>query len=372
MQKVTKQKNGRYQRSIVVGHEADGKPVRKFFTAKTQRELDGKIAEYRAQERSGLAVADDRLTFAQMAALWLEQYNPTAGLTRRKRCRTVAEKSLVPVLGGMKLKDLRKMHLQAIVNGMTEAGYSEKTMAELKQIASQILEMAVENDFLGRNVFLKVKVPKVEAEERKPIGEHERQLIEAYYKGHRMGVPALIMLYCGLRKGELLALTWEDIDLEAKILTVNKSAWFDNNRAAVKPPKSKAGTRTIPIPDKLVNILRETATEGLVCPKKAGGLMTHTVYLRNWNSFIHYLNLKAGGKDRSRSNPKVWAMEAFTAHQLRHSYATMLYDAGVDVLTAQKYLGHADVQTTMKIYTHLSARKEQGSIEAWNTYVSQL
>lgn len=100
--------------------------------------------------------------------------------------------------------------------------------------------------------------------------------------------------------------------------------------------------------------------------------MTHTVYLRNWNSFIHYLNLKAGGKDRSRSNPKVWAMEAFTAHQLRHSYATMLYDAGVDVLTAQKYLGHADVQTTMKIYTHLSARKEQGSIEAWNTYVSQL
>lgn len=75
------------------------------------------------------------------------------------------------------------------------------------------------------------------------------------------------------------------------------------------------------------------------------------------------------GEDASRSNPKIQAVEPFTAHQLRHTYATMLYDAGVDVLTAQRLLGHADVQTTMRIYTHLSKQKEQQSIAALNAHI---
>ena len=87
---------------------------------------------------------------------------------------------------------------------------------------------------------------------------------------------------------------------------------------------------------------------------------------------MHYLNIQAGGRDRSRSNPKIVAMEPFTAHQLRHSYATMLYDADVDVKTAQKLLGHADFGVTMKIYTHLSAEKETAGIEKLNEHLDQL
>ncbi len=373
MQKVTKQKNGRYQRSIVIGHDSDGKVIRKFFTAKTQRELDSKIAEFKSSQSKGIPAINSSMTFAQISALWLDQYNPLVGLTRRKRCETVVTKNLNPIIGALKLKDIRKMHLQGIINDMAQSGYAEKTMSELKQIACQVLDMAVDNDMIARNPFATVKVPKVEREERKPIGELERRLIEEHYASHYMGVPSMIMLYCGLRKGELLALEWSDIDFVAKTLTISKSAWFDNNRVAVKPPKSRAGCRVVPIPDKLVAILqtaRNSATDALVCPRKTGGLCTHTTYVRYWASFIRHLNLQAGGKDASRSNPKVWAIDNFTAHQLRHTYATMLYDAGVDMLTAQKHLGHSDVQTTMRIYTHLSERKEQGSVEAWNEYVS--
>ena len=79
---------------------------------------------------------------------------------------------------------------------------------------------------------------------------------------------------------------------------------------------------------------------------------------------MHYLNIQAGGRDASRSNPKVIAMDRFTAHQLRHTYATMLYDAGVDVKTAQDFLGHADPTVTMNIYTHLSSQKKEKAVQA--------
>lgn len=175
----------------------------------------------------------------------------------------------------------------------------------------------------------------------------------------------------GVRRGELLALTWEDVDLEAATLTVNKSAWFDNNRVAVKEPKSKAGVRAVPIPQKIQLILtqqKEKAICPYVCPSTQGKIMTHVAYVNAWNSYLHFLNLKAGGRDRSRISPKVQAMKPFAAHQLRHTYATMLYDAGVDMKSAQKFLGHSDIQVTLKIYTHLSDEKEQVAVDALNQH----
>lgn len=81
----------------------------------------------------------------------------------------------------------------------------------------------MENDLIHRNVFAKVTVPKTEAEEREPIDEATRKLIFDTCEGHRMGIPALVMLYTGIRKGELLALKWEDVDLVGERLTVNKA-----------------------------------------------------------------------------------------------------------------------------------------------------
>lgn len=369
MPSVTKQKNGRYQRSVKIGDDAAGKPIRKFFTATTLREVNALVAEFKHQQKQGLSNTD--MTFAAMGDIWLEQYKVGIGLTAKKRYTSVLHTHLNPTLGKIKLKELKPLHLRGIVNTLAEQGYSEKTMVEIKQAAAQILDAAVENDYAVRNVFAKVSVPKTGKTERAPIGERERQLIFETCLEHRMGVPALIMLYTGIRKGELLALTWADVDPEAGTIEVNKSAWFDNNRVAVKEPKSKAGFRTVPIPQKIQAILaqqKEKATCPYVCPSTQGKIMTHVAYVNAWNSYLHFLNIKAGGRDRSRVNPKVQALEPFTAHQLRHTYATMLYDAGVDVKSAQKFLGHSDIQVTLKIYTHLSDEKEQSAINALNQH----
>ena len=264
------------------------------------------------------------------------------------------------------------MHLQAILNSMVEEEYAKKTITEVKQAAAAALDFAMLNDIVFRNVFAKVSIPDAGADERQPLTDFQRNLVNKTWQGHRMGLAALLMMYCGLRRGELIALTWRDIDLKNKTIAINKAAAFYGNKGSLKDPKSKAGERTIPIPDAILPALIKNRRNAsmLVCPsQKAGEMMSNTAFRRAWESYQHYLNIQAGGRDASRSNPKIQAIEPFTAHQMRHTYATMLYDAGVDVLTAQRLLGHADVQTTMKIYTHLSKQKEESSIAALNAHI---
>ena len=242
-------------------------------------------------------------------------------------------------------------------------------MKEFRQAARQIIDYAMENAIVFRNVL-----PAASVEERVPLTEEQRRMVETHWEGHRAGVGALLMLYCGLRRGELIPLTWADIDLEEKTVSINKSVSTACNIFTVKQgAKTEAGSRMVDIPDCIIPALRRTKANAgglLVFPGADGSMLTNQGYKRLWESFMHYLNIQAGGRNRSRSNPKITALEPFTAHQLRHTYATMLYDAGVDPKNAQRLLGHASLEMTLKIYTHLSQRKKADSIDKLNAYLS--
>lgn len=371
--KYKKRPDGNYQRSITVGRKPDGTPIRKSFYAKTIKELEAKAAEYMRQLNMGTLSSDESMTFGEMATIWLRDYKCTVGASTFKMYRTSLTKHLLPTLAGMKLKDLKPHYLQRILNNMVKEGYAKKTMSGVKQAACQIIELALDNDIVFRNVFHKVVVPQGTVTERLPLKEDVVQLITNTFEGHRMGLPAMIMLYCGLRRGEVMALTWNDIDLKNKVITVNKSLAFDGNTPHIKTPKTKSSIRRVPIPDILIPALSGKRRDSLlICPaEQSGGLMTSTAIKRAWDSYQHYLNICAGGRDGSRSRPKVQAVEPFTAHQLRHTFATMLYDAGTDILSAQHFLGHADVETTLKVYTHLSAEKQQVAVDQLNEYLSK-
>lgn len=181
----------------------------------------------------------------------------------------------------------------------------------------------------------------------------------------------MILLYCGIRRGELVALTWRDVDLQQRYLDINKAVYFDANTPIVKPPETKTSIRKVPIPNRIFDMLceaKKNATSMMVCPSTTGAMMTQEAFKRAWQSYMHFLDLAAGERDRSRSNPKVIAVDKLTPHMFRHTYATMLYDAGVDVKSAQRFLGHADVVTTLRVYTHLSADKEQEAIDTLNRH----
>lgn len=374
--KNKKRADGLYKVSLTIGTNENGTPKRTYFYGHTVKEAEGKRAEYQESLRRGTLAANEKATFRDVAAAWLVYKRGQLGekgLKQFTRYQSIVDNQLKP-LHSRRVKELKPADLDMILSEYAQEGKAKKTLIYYKQTASQVMDYAIENDLAFRNVFAKVKIPAAPETERKPLTDEQVRLVAEHWEGHRAGVGALLMLYCGLRRGELIPLTWADIDLEHKALTVNKSVHTVSNTFIVKQgAKTAAGERVVDIPDCIIPALtRAKATRGgfLVFPGADGQMLTSEGYKRLWESYMHYLNICAGGRDRSRSNPKIVAMEPFTAHQLRHTYATMLYDADVDPKSAQRLMGHSSLEMTLKIYTHLSQRKKADSIGKLNDFLS--
>ena len=215
--------------------------------------------------------------------------------------------------------------------------------------------------------------------------EEQRWIVETPHRAQRA---AMIMMYSGLRRGELIPLTWGDIDLEGCSISVNKSVEMVSNRPVVKPAaKTKAGVRVVQIPQVLAEFLRkerQSAANGpismLVCPSDSGQMMTDTAWRRMWESYLIDLNFKYGNRiDKSgkqaqskyNRNGIVLTIPNITAHWLRHTFATMLYLSGVDVLTAKEQLGHSDIKTTLEIYTHLDQDHKKKNISKLDEFLAK-
>lgn len=373
MAKAKKRSDGRYQKQISVGRKINGDYIRKTIYAKTQKELEEKVELAKHEVESGGYILSVTTTFGDLASLWMSSYGGMQSEKWRYRQQQMIDKHILPSLGGMCVKDLRQFHLQILINEKAKEGFSTGTMKKIKQTATRILEVAFEADMIRRNFFEKVKVPRVEPAQRQALSEEQIKMVNETWDTHFMGYPAMIMLYCGLRKGELLALRWKDIDLEADVITVDKAIEVITNQPTVKSPKSKAGIRKIPIPEILHNVLVQVqgADTEIVCPGSNGQIMSGSAYSSAWHSYMNHLNLFYGGANASRSNKKKTVIQPFTAHMLRHTYATLLYDAGVDIKTAQRYLGHANVELTLSIYTHLTQYKEDKAMDAFNKMIEE-
>ncbi|MCL1824215.1 MAG: site-specific integrase [Oscillospiraceae bacterium] len=285
----------------------------------------------------------------------------------------------------MEISKIKAAQIQSIINfhaitphPQTGKPYSKRTLKGLKDTVNSIFKLAIENRVINFNPASSVKLPNTaEPMKRRAISETERQMI--IETPHRARRAAMIMLFSGLRRGELIPLTWNDVDFEEKTIIVNKSVEMISGKAVTKQgAKSKSGQRTVYIPQILVDFLKNEKRDSLlVCPSANGKLMSSTAWKCMWESYILELNLKygdfsdcveTGGKTPEKSSPfKIPMMiEGFTAHNLRHTFITMMYFAGIDVLTAKEQAGHADIKTIMEIYTHLDSdfkKKSMGKLD---------
>ncbi len=372
MARLKKRDDGLYQKQVLAGKKADGSYIRRTVYAKTQKELEEKTDQAKKTLQYGGYLLSGATTFGELAEIWMKSFGGTQSEKWRYRMQSLLNNHLLPTLGQMKIRDIRQFHIQILINKKGEEGYATATMKQMKQTAVRILEVACAGEVIRRD-FEMIKVPKKEPNEREALSEKQIMMVNQTWESHFMGYPAMIMLYCGLRKGELLALTWKDVDLEQGFISVSKSVEIITNQPKIKSPKSKAGTRKVPIPTLLHDVLVQVkgADNELVCPDSQGGLMSSSAYKSAWNSYMNHLNLYYGGTSGSRSNGKEMAIDPFTAHMLRHTYATLLYDAGVDVKSAQRYLGHANLELTLKVYTHLTRYKEGKSMENYNKFLEE-
>ena len=144
------------------------------------------------------------------------------------------------------------------------------------------------------------------------------------------------------------------------------------NKPSIKAPKTKAGIRIVPVPEILYDVLVSARKQkGLVNPDTKGNLMSGIAERNAWKAFMNHLNECAGGSKGARPRKPVWVIDKITAHMLRHTYATMLFDAGVDVKSAQRFLGHTDIEVTLSIYTHLTKFKEEQAIQLLDKHLRE-
>lgn len=183
---------------------------------------------------------------------------------------------------------------------------------------------------------------------------------------------------------ELAALTWNDVDLREKTITINKVIEYDANGVPSLRhiTKSAAGMRTVDIPQKLSDYMATLPRDNLlVIHSTKGCVMTESAWKKLWQSYIRELNIKYVTRtpadlermNSSKPGPKVFDMTIpnITMHWLRHTFCTLLYLAGVDVVQACAQIGHADVSTTLRIYTHLDAIHKRKSVDKLDAYLEK-
>lgn len=379
--KNNKRADGRLETTVTIGHDENGKPLRKHLYAKSAKELNEKVVSIKMSIGKGLDISAQNDTFKTWADIWLKLKKPNIGNSQYKHYLSYL-KCLNGYIGEVSIKDIRLIHIQEIINSLFEENpntgkhSSKKLLTEIKNTAKQVFEFAIDNKVIDYNPAAKVQIPKKAiSEERRALTEEEQAWISE--TPHRMQTASMIMMYAGLRRGELIPLTWDDIDLKRKKLSVNKAVDLTNNKAELKATKTKAGNREVDIPDILADYLKTIEkTSDLVCPSSSGNMHTATSWRSAWDSYLLDLNLKYGKEKgrKSKYDPrfKGITIEKITPHMLRHTYCTNLILAGVTPTTVQQQMGHANIQITLDIYTHITSEFKENDMQKYNNFLKKV
>lgn len=379
MARLKQRADGRFQKNVYIGI-IDGKRKYKSVFGKTQKEVNKKADEIKAKLHKGIDISSESNTFKDWKDKWLAYKKNSVDSGQYDNYETTVKK--FERLYEMPVNKIQIADFQLIIdeyaklNPSTGKPSSKKLLRDIRMTALQIFDYIVMNRALDFNPARFVVIPKDSpVMKRRALELEEQEWI--CNTPHRVQLPAMIMLYSGLRLGECMALQWKDIDLENATIDVHKTVNMKAKPPCIKnSPKTKAGIRVVNIPQKLVRFLREQLTHSpfdYIFLTKTGQLYSHNSWNTIWKSYFKELNKRHGNFDdyvditKFKTLPQV--IESFTAHNLRHTHATNLFNADNDILYIQQQLGHASPETTMGIYTHLVKEREKINASKLDKYL---
>jgi integrase len=327
MEKKTKKSHQRSDGRIVktVTDTRTGKRI--YFYGKTEREVNQKMLEYSAKSAQGSR------TFKQISDDWWEEAESSLAYQSTKTYRP-AKKRADAEFGDMLMKDVKPRHINSYLKDLAREGFAQKTISNQRLVVNLICEHAILINEIEFNPCASVSIPKdLKKTPRKAATSTDEEIIKN--TSDKWLFP-YIALMTGMRKGEILALQWKDIDFRENTISVTKSVYHYGDKPLIKPPKTEAGERLVPLLPQLKEKFESTANKN---PNHYIISDTGKTPLTN-RRFITLMN-------KYRSETGVTC----TAHQLRHSFATIAFEAGIPAKSVQEVLGHAQLSTTMDIYT---------------------
>lgn len=346
----TTRKDGRLMKKVTI----NGKPI--YLYSNNPDDLEKQYIETMHMSYTGF-IDDNNIKFKDFAEKWLHLNSAGKEIRTIDEYKTLINSYIIPRLGYKKIKDIKIYDIKELLKDME---HIPTTAKKTLQLIKRILNDAVDNDIVIKNVAQNIKAPKVIKKERFPLSLEEDQLL--INSKSKYASFFILMRYTGMRKEEIVPLTLDDIDLQNKTISINKAVTFVHNQPVVKKTKNKK-SRKIPILDIVYDIvvdLVNNSNDNLLFRKESDKkMLTDSAIKRHLESFLYDIN-------KNRENEV-----KFTCHQLRHSYCTMLYYAGVKIKKAQELMGHSSADMVYNIYTHLDEQRENAE-ELINDYINKL
>ena len=371
---IRKRKDGRWEGRYTAGRDPEtGKPVYKNVLGKTQGEVREKLKKAIADSQRLDMNRSGTHTVKSWMQMWYEVYaEPRLRENTKDYYLNYINNHIIPELGDIKLDKLTTIQIQKFYNGLQKngrvqryqhiklknKGLSVRVVHGIHTLLNNCLEQAVAERLILVNPARGCKLPKMEKREMKVLPEEKIRpylmeadkwgLLAAYY----------LELTTGLRRGELLALLWTDLDIEAKTISVTKQVNRIKGKLTVSQPKTQNSIRTLAIPQQAVDLMVEEHKKHPGNPYMFPSPKTGGMFDPDFFRHTHEKILKAIGAEHIRF------------HDLKHTFATLSLKNGVDVKTLSSTLGHYSAGFTLSTYTHATAEMKREAAETIGDVIS--
>ena len=365
--------NGEMSYEITVEGERDaftGQRNRVYKTVRgSKKEANAIMRQMMADMDRGIAIRKCPKKISEWMDEWLELYIPNVEETTRVGYKTKVRNYIKPYLGDIYVQSLRTPHVQRMINDMIARGLSPKNIRDTYNNINAAMKKALVLRMIPYNPCEGVVLPKLKRYKAKVYNINMIHQVLNVAEGTDMYLPILLCTTAGLRRGELLALRWEDIDFQNNILKVRHNLVRGEKDYIIKEPKSESGIRDIHIGSEVVSYLKKERA------KYVTDMMNYGIGFRNYGFVIRQYD---GSPLKPDSMSRKWRrfletnnLPPIRFHDLRHSHATALIQAGVSPKVVQERLGHSDVQITLNTYTHVLPEMDIEAAETLDRIILQ-
>jgi integrase len=343
----------------------DGKRI--YRSGKTRREAFEKLQQALQEQKQGKLVTGPQQTVRQYLEYWLDAVckPPALRISSYEKYRKLINTYILPALGHIQLQKLTPQHVQALYRKTGDDGLSSKMINSIHGVLHKALGNAVRWNLVSRNICDLVSPPRIVKPTIEPLTmEQAHKLLEAV-RGHRLEVLLIVALTTGIRRGELLALRWSEVDLEGQRIQVRRTVDYITHYGYVETePKTAAGKRMIALPYFVADMLKQHRHQQLEAKLKVG---------RAWEDRDLVFTDLHGGYFNPRYLGKLFDKILVEAdlphmrfHDLRHSAATLLLSMGVHVKVVQEILGHSNISMTADTYSHVLPSMQEDAMGKWD------
>jgi integrase len=363
---IYKRKDGRWAASISL--EGGN---RKTFYGKTRKEVQEKLKLALYEQQKGMLVTGPQQKVAHFLTHWLEDVHKQSIRARTyERCEEIVRLHLVPEIGHHPLQKLSPQHLQAFYTKKLTDGLSTTTVISFHNVLHKALETAVRWNLIGRNPCDLVSPPRRKRFEIQPLDEEQARKLLTAAHGHRLEALFILALSTGLRRGELIGLKWQDINLQAGMLQVRRILTRVPSKLPGKgyvetEPKTDKGRRSILLPSFTLEALKQHRIKQLEAKHKAGVSWREHDYVFCTSIGTH-LNPTRDVLNELKTLLKNADLPEVRFHDLRHSSATLLLSLGIHPKIVQEILGHSQISMTMDIYSHVLPTMQKEAMNRLN------